>query len=367
MRLVAVAAFVAGVLVCVITALLSSLAPILGSPIQVGYLDTDNSVLSSDFERYATERLGMELVEGDEAWLNNELVEKRISGIIEVPAGLEAAVLVGRDGALQVTYMDDYANKVFLQNYLELYMNSVDVLASAAQGDVGAFEALLEGARAQSVSITTASPDEQRLLHSIKGSGFVTGSGFFLFIAALLVIALATIIYEDRANHTFDRVRATNVHTLSYVVGVCAAGFLSIAVMAVVFLVYCAVSGLGAVVPLGPVTVLCLLFVLVCVAFALVCGMLFESRSSILWAVIAISTIFSMLGGAWFPISYSPEFMQQIAHITPQFWFIDAIYQMQNGSSIAWIASSGILALFALLCFLVAGIRFASSRSSAQS
>jgi ABC-2 type transport system permease protein len=365
MRLILGASFLAGVIACVVTALLSSLAPSLNAPIMIGYIDNEKGVLAEDFKLYATERLGLELVEGGQDYLDNELVEKHISAIVEVPAGLGESLLKGHEGALQVTYMDDYLNKVFLQNYLELYMASVEMLAAASQGDADTFGDLLDDARSESAQIATAGLDEERIRHDKDWSSFLVGSGFFLFLAAMLVIVLATIIYEDRANQTFKRVQATNVHALSYVIGVCTAGFISIAAMVAVFLAYCVVSGLGAIIPLGAVTVLCLLYVLVCVAFALAAGLLFESRAAILWAVMAISTIFSLLGGAWFPITYAPEFLQQIAHVTPQFWVTDALSRMQTGDMQTWLTSAGILSLFSLLLFLVAGVQFASKSRSA--
>lgn len=365
MRLVLAISIAVGILLCVFTALFASIAPGVNAGISLGYIDNDNSVVSKDFERYATEHLGIKLVKGDIDYLNNELVEKHISAIVEVPSGFGNAVLKGSKSALLATYMDDYANKVFLQAYFESYTNSVDILAASAQGDANKLEVLLEAAQTEAAPVYTTSLDESQEQRYASWTAFIVGSGFFLFIAALLVLVLATIIYEDRVNHTFQRVQATNVNSFSYVVGVCAAGFVSIVAMAAVFLAYCALSDLGEMVPLGPVAVLCVLFVLLCVAFALVCGLFFQSRSAILWSTIAISTLFSMLGGAWFSISYAPELLQQLAHLTPQFWFIDALYQMQDGVMDAWIGSAGILALFSLLCFLIAGVQFASKSRSA--
>jgi ABC-2 type transport system permease protein len=363
----AIAASVAvGVLLCVVTALFSTLAPSVNAAIQVGYINGDNSAVASDFEAYVTQNLGMELVGGDQQTLNNELVEKHISAIVEVPAGFEQAVLGGTPGALQVTYMDDYINKVFLQNYFEMYMGSVESLAAVAGGDASILANLLDEARSAAAPITTAALDEQQVQHEKNWTAFTVGVGFFAFIAALLIIAIANVVYEDRANNTFRRVQASNVSALQYVVGVCAAGLLSIILMVVIFMVYCAASGMGEVVNLAAIGLLCVLFALLCTAFALACGLILQTRSSMLWIVMVTSTVCSLLGGAFFPISYAPDFMQQLAHVTPQFWFFDALYQMHDGVADAWMLSAAILALFSLLFFLISAIRFANSKTTAR-
>jgi ABC-2 type transport system permease protein len=369
MRMIFGASVLIGLLICFITGLFSSITTI-NSPIAVGYIDHDGGAISADFANYATQHLGMELVEGDQATLNNELVEKHISAIVEIPAGFEQSVLSGSaasgTGALQVTYMDDYLNKVFLENYFEMYTGSVDMLAGLAGGNASTLANLLSETNAQTAEVTTAAVDAMQTRHDMQWIAFMFGAGFFLFVAALLVITLATIIYDDRANNTFKRVQASNVSAVSYVIGVCAAGFVCIISMIVVFLIFCAVSGFGEVIPLASAGILFAMFVLFCVAFSLACGLLFNSRNSILWGVLGVSILFPLMGGAFFPISYAPDFMQQLAHITPQFWFIDALYQIQAGQTDAWIVSSSVIFLFALLCFLVSGIRFANNKNSAK-
>jgi ABC-2 type transport system permease protein len=244
-----------------------------------------------------------------------------------------------------------------------MYLGSVDMLAAATGGDADTFAGLLEAARAETAPVTIANLDEQRAQLTQKWTAFLAGIGFLVFISGMLIITLAMIFYEDRENHTFARVQATNVSAISYVAGICAAGFVAIILMVVLFLSYCALSGIGKVIALVPVALLCVLFVLFCVGFALICGLLLNSRNAIIWVAIVSSTFLSLLGGASFPISYAPDYLQKLAHVTPQFWIIDAIYRMHDGESDAWILSAVILALFGLLCFLIAGIRFANNRS----
>jgi ABC-2 type transport system permease protein len=183
-------------------------------------------------------------------------------------------------------------------------------------------------------------------------------------IGSLLAIGMANVLYEDRVNGTFQRVRASSVSAPSYVAGVCGAGFVAVLLMVVVFFAYLLFMGDGAVLSLASALVPCLLAGLFAIAFALVCGLLFKSRNAIYFTVIAASTILCLFGGAFFPIDTAPQFMQQLAHISPAFWFTAAMEGLYAGDAVAWLFATGVLALFSLLCFLIAGVNFAGKRSS---
>ena len=366
MRVLVAGSFTAGILLGVVLLVTTHLLPGLETPIRLGYTDKDGSAVSADFRLYLTENLGMELIEGDEAWLEGELVNKKVSALVEVPAGFEQALLRDTKGALLVTYMGDYANRAFLQSYFESYVGSVQVLAASAQDDASKLRGLLAEAKADQAPLSTVRLDEQLEHRERDWDMFVLLYGFFVMISSLLIIGMASVVLDDRQNNTFQRVQVSGVNAVSYVVGVCAAGFLVAIVMVLIFILVCLQQGLGVNIPLGPILFMSLLYALFCVSFALVCALLCKSQLSCGWLILAISTIFCLLGGAYFPIEYSPYALQQLAHITPQFWLMDGVRQIAAGNSDAWVLSSGILALFSLLCFLVAGIRFASSSSKAM-
>jgi ABC-2 type transport system permease protein len=359
-----VASLLVGVMLCVLFWVFGSVVPEYRESLRVGYTDDDNSAVSADLERYLTERLGMELVEGDGDFLETELVEKRVSALVRVPAGFEEAVLSGGEGALATTFMDDYLNRVLLQSYFEEYAASLAVLAAAAEGDGARFERLLADTRAQSAEVSVVPLGGDVAERVTKREMFGTVLGFFLMIGVLLTIGVANILYDDRANGTWQRVRASRVSAPSYVAGVCAAGFVAVLLMVVVFLGYLALIGEDANLSLAPVLLFCLLYGLFAVALALVCGLMFKSRNAIYFAVISFSTISCLLGGAFFPIDTAPLVMRQLAHVVPAFWFNAAREALYAGEAGAWLGAAGTLALFSLLGFLIAGVVFTGKRST---
>jgi ABC-2 type transport system permease protein len=306
----------------------------------------------------------MRLVKGDADFLETELVEKRVSALVEVPQGFGRAVASGAEGALQTTFMDDYENRVFLQSYLEGYTASLVVLTAAAGGDETRLEHLLADTREQATDVSSL-PLEGDVAERIKDRHlFRVTMGFFLRIGALLTIGMASILFDDRENGTWQRVRASSVTAPSYVTGVCAAGFVAVVLMVALFFCYLALIGAGNNLLLGQMLVPSLLSGLFAVAFALVCGLLLTSRNSIYFVVISVSTISCLIGGAYFPIDTAPQLMQQLAHVSPAFWYISALEGLYAGDTTAWLSSTGVLALFSLLCFLIAGVSYASKRAT---
>ena len=364
MRALFAASLAAGVLLGVILVILVQVFPNMDSTVSVGFIDNDKSAVSADFERYLNQDLAMELVQGDEATLQSELVDKHISAIVEVPSGFEQALLANSNSALLVTYMGDYENRAFLQNYFENYTASVQLLANVAQGSSAQMGTLLAQARHNQVPLSTVGLDPQQVLRQSGLDAFILLFGFFLILGSLISVGVANVVFDDRARHTYERVQVSGVHSVAYVMGVCAAGFVAAIIMVAVFMLFCLQQGLGAYLSLLPIMLMSLLFTLFLVGFALICGLFCKTRITCFWIILVTSTVCCMLGGAYFPTEYAPQILQQFAHITPHFWLVSGVHQITADQTASWLLPTAILALFALLCFLVAGIRFASRQAS---
>ena len=364
MRGLFTASLAAGILLGVILIILLQVFSNTDSTVRVGFIDNDKSAISADFERYLSQDLGMELVRDDEATLQAQLVDKHISAIVEVPAGFQQALLADTGGALLVTYMGDYENRAFLQSYFENYTASAQLLATAAQGSPQQLDTLLFQARQDQVPLSTVALDPQQVLRQSGLDAFGLLFGFFLILGSLISVGVANVVFDDRARHTYERVQVSGVGSVPYVMGVCAAGFVAAIIMVVVFMLFCLQQGLSAYLPLLPIMLMSLLFALFLVGFALICGLFCKTRITCFWIILVTSTVCCMLGGAYFPTEYAPQILQQFAHITPHFWLVSGVRQLIADQAASWLLPSAILALFALLSFLTAGIRFASRQAA---
>jgi len=101
------------------------------------------------------------------------------------------------------------------------------------------------------------------------------------------------------------------------------------------------------------------LLALVCVCAAATCsafGMLLASAANTLEVARGLSTFFillmSALGGAWFPISMMPQFMQHLSRFTLVYWSIDGFRQVLW----AHASSGGLLQTIGILVGIAAGL-----------
>jgi ABC-2 type transport system permease protein len=137
-------------------------------------------------------------------------------------------------------------------------------------------------------------------------------------------------------------------------------GVLCALAIIVLFLLFMQIAGYGDDIPLLKTAVLCLVYSAFVSTFGMAAGLYLSTRNSIIAAVVGISTITSMLGGAYFPIETSPEFMKQLARFTPQFWFNDGFDALARSGSGNWIADLFVLLLFAALFLILSCIKFAA-------
>ncbi|MDR0851040.1 MAG: ABC transporter permease [Clostridiales Family XIII bacterium] len=356
-----------GILLCFLFQLFTGTITEEAGAIHVGLIDEDVSAVSSDLGLFLEEDLGMDVIlSGDLDAMKTALIEKDISAIIIVPTGFEASLLtdsaVDLGKSVETIFADDYVNSAFTRGYLENYTVSLVGLAAAAAGDADKLKLLLKETRTGAFEVKTLAADQAYLDRMQTATIFRVTLGFYLIIVFLLAIGFTNMIFSDRADGRYQRIRGSHIPPVAYISGMCLFGFIGAALMIGVYMLYVRISGTQIGIPYGEMFILCFAFGLFVVAFSLVSGLYLPSRNSILACIIGVSTITSMLGGAYFNIDTAPIFMQQLARFTPQFWFMDAVDATVRGESDNWGTNALIIFLFALLCFILSGVKFASNK-----
>lgn len=350
---------IGGLALCLFFYQLANLVGQSYSKVSVGLLAGEDTKLTQDFRRYIKQDLEIEIVENrDISVLNTELVERHISAIIQLPEGFMQSVLKGSPIPLQVSFTDDYENGAFIQGYLENYMSGLRITALGAAGDETRLAELLEKTAENKIEISAVSAKGETMQALQQREAFGQIMGFFMQFSFFLAFGTAFQIMDDRKHGVFNRVKTTNVKTSEYLTGICLVGIISAFSLIAPFFIY-----LLAIKPdigsgLLPAVVLALAFTLFVVGVAVACAMYFDSRNAVIACIIGVATIMSLLGSAYFPIESSPDILQKMARATPQFWFMDAVKNLQIDSGFHWWWNAGIILLFALFCFVLAGVRF---------
>jgi len=298
----------------------------------------------------------------DSDYLDSELVDRHVAAVVEVPDGYEESLLAGSPPALDVRFLNDYANAQFVRGYLESYAESLSTLALGADGSETRLQEMLASLQSDLVPVTAQPLDPSLLLRLSHQNAFRQFMGFYVMISSLLGIASALQLLDDRQTGVYNRVKVSAVRTTSYILGTSGVGIVNAVMLTAPFFVYTSVVGLDVGVRLWQAGALCLLYSLFVVGATLLAAMYLTTKSSVIAWIISLATIMSMLGGAFFPIATAPILFQNLARATPQFWFMDAVLSLQNDPDFSWGLNAGVIALFALLCFILAGIRFVRPR-----
>lgn len=184
-------------------------------------------------------------------------------------------------------------------------------------------------------------------VRSPQATGLVGGWAIQFLLFALS--ASATSLFRERDAGLFQRLLAapvTRAHILwsKFLFGV----ILGVLQLLVLFVAAGTLLGIEVVPYLPLLTVVCLFAAAACTSF----GMLLAAISSSPEAATGLATFLIMLmsgiGGAWFPVSLLPEFIQQISRFTLVYW------SMEGFSGVLW-ARHGLLQLLPTLGIL-AGI-----------
>ncbi|MDR1016204.1 MAG: ABC transporter permease [Coriobacteriales bacterium] len=389
-----IAALLVGVALVPLFALLCSTYGASGAdPVIVGWIDHDQSATSSALRQYCAQDLGYSVGDqSDPQSLNDQLVNHELSVIVTVPAGFERALV--RSGAplkrsdkpqvvyhkelanssaaasqvITVTYTQNYQNLEFVRANLGQYLTSLKSLSQAAAGSLPRYQSLLAKLPAATPQLSVQTAGSGVSQTEAELSSFQQVIGFYASFSFMMLIGLAFAVYADRRDGTFSRMRLSGVPVPFYLVGVCLAGLTLNIVMLLPLLVYFVATSMAALFALGPLLLLCLVYALFCIGFALLIGLAVSGSGGIAAIQIGAGVILSMLGGLYWPISFVPAALQTVGHFTPQYWLANGLAQISagaGGGSGSWPLSCLIVLLFALLVFIICGLRVALRRRSA--
>ncbi len=183
----------------------------------------------------------------------------------------------------------------------------------------------------------------------------------FVFFAAAVT---AESIVRERQNHTLERLLASSVKRESILGGIFTGTVIRGLIQIIIFwmfgiLVFHVDLGLS---PLA-VIILSVLMVLMSSAFALMLATLARTLRSAASLAVITSLVLAPLGGCWWPSFLYPEWLQNIARITPHAWATGGFNKlMVYGTGFSDVVPSMLALLgFAVIFGVIAAWRFRTS------
>lgn len=156
----------------------------------------------------------------------------------------------------------------------------------------------------------------------------VVGGWAIMFLMFALNGA-ATSLFEEKKSGMFQRLLAAPVTRADilwsrFLFGV----VLGLVQLVTVFLVGQFLYGIDVTGHLANLTVVCVAAAAACTALGMFIASVSASQESAMGLATFVVLTMSACGGAWFPISFMPDFMQQLARFTITFWAIDGFAQV---------------------------------------
>lgn len=330
--------------------------------VKFGVADEDNSALSENLEKYLTEQLGMVVETGDYDSLSALLINRQISAIIEVPRGFEGSAISGKPENISITTLNDYENSAFIEAYINSYMRGVSIIAQAADGSAETFSEMLSSQKSPN-TVTLAETNSQTDKREKAADAYKSSVGFMLMIISGITVFFSNQILVDRQLGTFDRMKCSSLKSSEYVVGIGLFGFICCTAANLTFNLFAYSQGEEMPVPLGLALVITELFMLFSVGLALLFALLVNGQRTLMTVGVGYATIGSMLGGAWFPITIDHGFINGISKCFPQYWLMDLLRKYPGDPDFNVLPNVCILALSAVLVYLVSAVIFTRKRT----
>lgn len=183
----------------------------------------------------------------------------------------------------------------------------------------------------------------------------------FVFFAAAVA---AEMIVKERENHTLERLLASSVNKESILGGIYTGSVIRGLIQIIIFwtfgiLVFKVDMGLSP----AAVIILSLLMVIMSSAFALMLATLVRTVRAAASLGVLASLLLAPLGGCWWPSFLYPDWLQNIAKITPHAWATEGFNKlMLFGASFGDAVSSMVaLLVFTIIFGVIAILRFRTS------
>ncbi|MCL1924267.1 MAG: ABC transporter permease [Defluviitaleaceae bacterium] len=161
-------------------------------------------------------------------------------------------------------------------------------------------------------------------------------------------------IFNNKEKGTEIRILASPTSYLGYLTQTLLANTVLMAIRIIIFLtIGIVLNGWGLLFTFG-LFIVYMLFSISIIALAFMLSRIFNKLNSAMMAFSFVSTLFTMLGGLWFPVELLPRFLEIIGMLSPVYWASAAITQLStNGINIdfllACIAIAGYVIIFMLL------------------
>jgi ABC-2 type transport system permease protein len=287
------------------------------------------------------ELLGQSLQARARAYLGDERLDQFNSSV--------ASAVAGAFGGDTSTIKADMS-----EGELGLRRLGGDDASAPAQGDAGVFSRIVRVDNVQVAGTGVKSPAATLLV-----------GGWAMQFLLFAVTASATALFSERDQGIFQRVLSGPVSRADilwskFIYGIC----LGLLQLVVLFFAGHVLYGIEIGGQLGLLVVVCVFAAAACTSFGMLIAAVSPTPESARGIATFVILLMSAVGGAWFPVSFMPEFIQRFSRLTLVYWSVEGFSQVlwARATLAELLPTLGYLALITALVMGVAIWRFRKGR-----
>jgi ABC-type multidrug transport system permease subunit len=325
--------------------------------------------------------------EPDIVWLKDydkakqDVENKKLDGFIGFPANFTEAVSMGYGANLEVVYnpnntqaiaaLKGTAQSIAAQIGTRQVVNDAvigllmekDLASPGSVGDLSQAirnQLIGQAGAAQKAPLISFNIQETGNVKKANPSAWVIPGYLVMFVFFTAAFAAAQLVRE-RQNHTLERLLSSSATKTSILAGVyggtVAKGLIQITIFWTVgILVFKVDLGIS---PLA-VMLISVLMTLMASAFGVMLATFVKSERSASSIGVLTSLILAPLGGCWWPLYITPQWMQSVSKITPHAWATTAFNKLLifGGDFNSVVPNMLMLAAFGIVFGVIAIMRF---------
>lgn len=328
------------------------------SKMQVAMVAQEDDVFTQNLYTYLTKDLGMEVViTSNYDDYTNDLLNRDLSAIIEVTPGYYSQCVKNKKALpIETTTLDNYENAAYLKSYLNVYLESMDMIFQSADGNMDMANQLMANLKLPDVEIVGA--DDAIRERSSNYYGTELTVGFYMNFVWVIGIFVGMMILSDRTDGTLVRIQGSPMKGFQYMIGSCSFFILAGLLVPLIFVGTLVIKNVDVGISYGLLTFLIIIMQVICIGISLIMAMLINSKIGVVVGIYVFGAIIAILGGAYFNLEGITGSLEKVYRLTPVYWVMDCIRSSQSVKDFNPANNIGILCLFAILSILVASALF---------
>ena len=310
-----------------------------------------------------------------------DVVDKNLDGFIAFPDNFTEAVEMGYVTELEVVYnpnntqaiaaLEGMAQSIASQIATHQVVNNavIGLLLEKDLASPGSVGDISQAIRAQLTGQTNVIPKPPLISFNTQNIGEVSAlspssftiPGYLVMFVFFTAAFSAAQLVKERQNHTLERLLSSSATKTAILGGVYGStvvkGLIQIAIFWAVGILYFKMDlGLS---PLA-VILISILMTLMASAFGVMLATFVKTERSASSVGVLTSLILAPLGGCWWPLFITPQWMQSLAKITPHGWATTAFNKLLifGGDFNSVVPNMLVLAGFGVVFGLIATLRF---------